>query len=408
EEGFQLSDNKQGRQKLKELIRGWQQEGLEELYCGVESTGGYENNWYAYLKANFKDSAVYVCRINPKGVKSIGEASLKRTITDAVSAENIAAYMIGFPDKLDYGIYREAANIAFKEGRQHATCIRMHQKQKVQLSNQLEKLLYQYFGEVLVYCRHGMPVWLLSMLVKYPTAAMTIKAGAGKLAVFKGVSRAKADAIISKAKNNIQDVSPQIAHMIQVTAREILHKEELIKDEKEYLATLHADTEEVVLLQTIPGLGLSSAVTVVLEIEDISRFETVKKLAAFFGVHPTFKQSGDEIWGNHMSKKGRGEIRAVLYMASLSAIRYNPILKQVYAKARAKGMKHYPAMGVVMHKFLRIIYGILTNKTVFNPETDELNQKRSTEKQQEKELQDKTENKIIKQKKHRFQEVSTD
>ncbi|WP_204985925.1 hypothetical protein, partial [Mucilaginibacter psychrotolerans] len=40
--------------------------------------------------------------------------------------------------------------------------------------------------------------------------------------------------------------------------------------------------------------------------------------------------------------------------------------------------------------------------------TDELNQKRSTEKQQEKELQDKTENKIIKQKKHRFQEVSTD
>ncbi|TFF34340.1 hypothetical protein, partial [Mucilaginibacter psychrotolerans] len=40
EEGFQLSDNKQGRQKLKELIRGWQQEGLEELYCGVESTGG--------------------------------------------------------------------------------------------------------------------------------------------------------------------------------------------------------------------------------------------------------------------------------------------------------------------------------------------------------------------------------
>jgi len=91
EESFQLTDCKQGRQKLKEIITGWQQQGLEELFCGVESTGGYENNWYSYLKTSFKDSKVYVCRINPRGVKSIGEASLKRTITDAVSAENIAA-----------------------------------------------------------------------------------------------------------------------------------------------------------------------------------------------------------------------------------------------------------------------------------------------------------------------------
>ena len=50
EDGFQLSDSKQGRQKLKELITSWKQQGLEELYCGVESTGGYENNWYSYLK----------------------------------------------------------------------------------------------------------------------------------------------------------------------------------------------------------------------------------------------------------------------------------------------------------------------------------------------------------------------
>src|SRR2546430_8566490 len=90
EEGFRFADSKEGRQKLKEIIAGWQQQGLEELYCGVESTGGYENNWYTYLKSGFRDSKVYVCRINPRGVKSIGDASLKRTITDAVSAENIA------------------------------------------------------------------------------------------------------------------------------------------------------------------------------------------------------------------------------------------------------------------------------------------------------------------------------
>ncbi|OOQ58244.1 IS110 family RNA-guided transposase [Mucilaginibacter pedocola] len=407
EEGFQLHDNKHGREKLRELIEGWQQQGLEELFCGVESTGGYENNWYSCLKA-LKKSSVYVCRINPKGVKSVSDASLKRTITDAVSAENIAVYMLSFPEKLDYGIHLEETGTAFKEGRQHLTCIRMHQKQKVQLSNQLEKLLYQYFGEVLVYCRNGIPAWLLTMLSKYPTAAMAIKAGAVKLAMIKSISKAKADAIIGKAKNNVQDVSPQVAHLIQFTAKEILHKEGVVKDEKEYLASLHADTPEVALLKTIPGLGQSSAVTVALEIEDISKFASAKKLGAFFGVHPTFKQSGDEVWGNHMSKKGRGEIRAVLYMASLSAIRYNPILKQVYVNARVKGMKHYPAMGVVMHKFLRIIYGVLKNKTAFNPQVDELNQQKAAGKQQEKEQQDKAEKKINKQKKHRFQEATSD
>ena len=54
EEAFQLSDNREGRHRLKTLITGWQQQGLEELFCGVESTGGYEDLWYSYLKTAFK------------------------------------------------------------------------------------------------------------------------------------------------------------------------------------------------------------------------------------------------------------------------------------------------------------------------------------------------------------------
>jgi transposase len=408
EEGFQLADTKQGRQKLKEIISGWQKEGLEELFCGVESTGGYENNWYAYLKTGFKDSKVHVCRINPKGVKAVGDAALKRTITDAVSAENIATYMISFPKKVDYGINVLPVNQGFKEGRQHMTYVRMLQKQKVQLSNQLEKLLYQYFGEVLVYCRHGAPAWLLAMLVKYPTAAAVLKAGIKQLSTINRISEAKAKSILAKAKNNGQDVSPQIARVIIATAKEILHKQTLIKEEKAYLTDLYQESEEVVLLSSIPGIGIDSAVAIMLEIEDVKRFETVKKMASFFGVHPTFKQSGDGMWGNHMSKKGRGEIRAILYMATLSAIKYNPILKQVYVRFRAKGMKHHQAAGIVMHKLLRIIYGVLKNQTVFNAETDELNQQKAKEKQHEEEQKDKADKKIKKQKKHRFQEASTD
>ncbi len=408
EEGYTLPDNPKGRQKLKELVCLWQKQGLEELYCGVESTGGYEDNWFRYLRSTFIGEKVYTCRINPKGVKSMGDAALKRTITDAVSAENIASYMISFPHKLDYGIEKHLGNGGFKDGRQHLTTIRMIVKQKVQLNNQLEKLLYQHFAEILVYCRHGQPIWLLSLLVKYPTAAMLIKAGASKISSNKGISPEKAKAIIAKAKNSTQDVSPEIGRIISLTAKEVLHKNLIITKEKEYLTGLYKGAEEMVLLSSIPGVGLDSAVSIALEIEDVGRFETAKKMASYFGVHPTFKQSGDGQWGNHMSKAGRGEIRAVLYMASLSGSRYNPTLKKIYDRYRAQGMKHAEAIGVVMHKLLRMIYGILKNKTKFDADIDQQNQEKSAAKQDVNEQLERTDKKIKQLKKNRFQAVTNE
>jgi transposase len=403
EEGFQLHDNKEGKQKLRELIANWQKQGLEDLYCGVESTGGYENNWYGYLKSNYKKSKVLVCRINPRGVKAVSDASLKRTITDGVSAENIANYMIKFPKKIDYGTNTVSGKEEFKEGRQHYTFIKMLVKQKVQLNNQFEKLLYQHFSEMMIYCRHGMPIWLLNMLAKYPTAKMVQKAGVEKLSAIKGISVEKAESIVRKAKESEQEVSVQVCHVIMATAKEILHKVSTIYEEKQYVIHMHKDAEEVKLISSIPGVGIESAIAITMEIENVERFETAKKMASYFGVNPTYKQSGDEIWGNHMSKKGRGEIRGILYMTTLAAIRYNPLLKQVYARFRAKGMKHYQAAGVVMHKLLRIIYGILKNKTKFNADTDEKNQINAAEKQKQKETKDKIDKKINQSKKHRFQ-----
>ncbi len=406
EENFQLLDTKEGRTQLGKLIKVWRDQGLQELYCGVESTGGYENNWYSFLKNLQARGGLYVSRLNAKAVKSVSDASLKRTITDEVSAENIALYLIKFSEKIDYGI-KYASDNGFKEGRQHLTCIKMQQKQKVQLSNQLEKLLYQYFSEILIYCHHGLPFWLLNLLVKYPTAALVVKAGK-KLSKIYGISEEKAKSLIIKSKGSDQQISDQIAHVISITANEILHKESILKREKEYLTSLYKDSEEAKLLVSIPGLGIDSAVTVALEIEDVKRFETSKKMASYFGVHPTFKQSGDGIWGNHMSKKGRGEIRSVLYMACMSGVRYNPILKAVYSRARAKGMNHGQAAGVAMHKMLRIIYGILKSKQPFDTQIDVKNQEKAKEKQTEKEREIKNDRKVKQHKKFRFQDLSTE
>lgn len=405
-EGFQLTDNPDGRARLKELIEIWLADEAEHFYCGVESTGGYENNWYSYLKNLAESKPLSVARLNPRGVKAVGAAILTRTVTDAVSAHNIALYLIGYPEKVSY--QNAGTSDKCKEGRQQCTYLSMLKKTKVQFANQFEKLLYQHFSEVMIYCRHGVPAWLLRMLTRYPSARSVLKAGPSKLEQIKGISSGRALSLIKKVEGSVQMVSSQIEHLIIMTAKEILHKKDLIENEKEYLYELYHDDDDVKLMSSIPGIGDQSAIELMLEIEEVERFEFSKNISSYFGVHPQFKQSGDGTWSSHMSKQGRGQVRSILFMAALSGARCNPILKKLYARFRAKGMHHYQAMGVVMHKLLRIIYGVLKHKQPFNVELDEKNQQRSMEKQQENEVKIKEVEKIRKQKKYRYQDLSTD
>lgn len=380
EKGFRLNDDSQGRKKLMQLIDEWKGKGLTEVFCGVESTGGYENNWHSLLKGLQSQGGLYVARLNPKAVKAVSDAVLRRTITDAVSAENIALYLAKFSEKVDYGL-NYVCNEKLKDGRDHLTAIQMHIKQSTQLKNQLHMWLYGTFPEVLVYCRNGVPNWVLRMLEKYPTPEKVRNAVNG-LSKIKGISKEKAASLKSKAKQNNQPVSNQIAHIISVTASEILHKIQLIDKEEKYLESIYKDNAEVKLLEKTPGIGLASSVKIILEIEDINRFDSVKKMASYFGVHPTFKQSGDGKWGSHMSKRGRGTLRATLYMCALSGMRCNPVLKTIYTRCREKAMTHNQAIGVLMHKLLRMIYGILKSGKPFDADVDHENQKKAKEKQE--------------------------
>lgn len=406
EKRFQLTDNKAGHKQLKIIINNWIIKGAQSIYCGVESTGGYENNWYNLLKGLQSTGNIFATRLNPKVVKSTGDAKLRRTITDGVSAKNIALYISKYSEDVDYGLNYERSE-EFKIGRDILTGIRMHIKQRTQLSNQLEKWLYDTFPEVLIYCRNGVPIWLLKLLATYPSASK-VSASKGGVLKIKGISKEKATKLKSLAKENDKKVSSSKEYLIATTAKEILHKHDVIDNQQGYLNDLYKNHKDVKLLTSITGVGVKSAVTFVLEIDGVDRFKEVKKIVSYFGVHPTFKESGDGKWGNHMSKQGRGTMRATLYMCAMSGVRYNKPLKEIYTRCRSKGMKHNQAIGAAMHKLLRIIYGILKTKKAFDADIDRRNQENAIEKQKQKK-ENKT-SKIKEQKKslHRYQSENTD
>jgi len=132
------------------------------------------------------------------------------------------------------------------------------------------------------------------------------------------------------------------------------------------------------LLQSIPGIGLLSAATIIAEIGDFSAFSKPGKLVAYFGIDPSVRQSG-EFTGtrNKMSKRGSRLLRRVLFTIALANIRTkrnkeacNPVLLKFY-KQKCQSKPKKVALGAVMHKLICIIFAVLRDRKPYQLRTPE-------------------------------------
>ena len=157
-----------------------------------------------------------------------------------------------------------------------------------------------------------------------------------------------------------------------------------IIDAQTQILTRECDIPEVQLLKTFIGIGDYSAIGLMLQIQSVNRFMTSKKISSFFGIHPEYKKSGDGIYKYRMSKKGRKEGRRILFIVAMSAIQSNPLIRDIYQQAVQRGMKKMAAMGLCMHKILRIVYGMLKHNQAFDPQIDLKNRQKTPPRQDRK------------------------
>ncbi|MBW1773616.1 MAG: transposase, partial [Deltaproteobacteria bacterium] len=143
-ESFQLDDTFEGHCLLYELLMNFSIDHPESIiYTAVESTGGYENNWYNALLAFQGSLNLQTARLNPLGVYHNSKADLKRNITDKISAQSVAEYIIAHPEKVSYQSQDHLASLRKQWG-----FVKMLTKQSTQLLNQLESLLYSANPEI--------------------------------------------------------------------------------------------------------------------------------------------------------------------------------------------------------------------------------------------------------------------
>jgi transposase len=379
EPDFQLDDTFIGHHTLFDRICAFIKDHPgSQIHAAVESTGGYENNWLNNMTRWQAQLQIQVARLNPVGVSANSKADLSRNITDALSAKNVAVYMISHPEKVSF--FSEDPLYGLKR---QWKFVRLLTKQSTQLFNQLESVVYTANPEILFYCRDGFPEWVLKVLGKYPVAKKLSQAKYKALAKIPYVSEDRAKELIARAKKSIGSAQDQVMENLIVSiVKQLLHLKQIIRDQNKILEKQCPTIAEIDILQSFKGISTFSAVGLMLEIQSVARFSTVKKLAAHFGLHPAVKTSGDGSKKVRMSKKGRKEPRHILYMVTLSAVQCNPLIKEIYEERLEKGMAKMAAIGYCMHKILRIIYGMLKHNRPFDPAIDRKNREREKNRRQ--------------------------
>jgi len=371
-ENFQLDDTFDGHSQLYEIVSRFLADHPQAtLYAAVESTGGYENNWYNELTKFQALLSIQSARLNPLAVVHNSKADLKRNSTDKISARSVAEYLVAHPEKVLYQQHDPLTGLRKQWG-----FIRMLTKQCTQIINQLHSLLYTAQPQLLSFCRDGIPAWMLKLLLQYPTAAELKKARVKSVAKIPYVSMQRAQQLIAGAKRSVASATdPVTAQLVSATAAQVLQLKKTIATQTDVMAA-QCDLPEVQLLKSFPGIGDTSAIGLMIELQSVARFKNVKKLASFWGLHPVYKISGDGSGAFKMSKQGRIQPRRILFTVALSAIEHNPVIKSLYQYHLGQGRKKMDAIGICMHKILRIIFGMLKNNTAFDPKIDSANRLR--------------------------------
>lgn len=277
------------------------------VYLGMESTGIYGEQ-LAYFFHNRKAEGHFVLYVlNPMAVRAYAKASLELNKNDATDARIIASYLsiaIAKKQIMPWAPPSEEEHRLRALSRRRSELVHLFTSEK----NRLEKL--------------------------------------------------------ENMANPSEEVVKSVKELIQYLQNAITALETDISDHITHYPKLKENDE---LLQSIPGVGKVTSMTLLGEAGDLSQFSTVKQLTSFVGLAPMEFSSGSSVWKrSKISRRGNAKIRQCLYMAAMVAVRINPVLRRFYERLLNQGKCKNVALIASMRKMLHLIWGVLKNRRLFD------------------------------------------
>jgi transposase len=121
-------------------------------------------------------------------------------------------------------------------------------------------------------------------------------------------------------------------------------------------------------LQSITGVGWVTAAWTLVSTLNFTTCDTVEALTAYAGLAPMPRQSGTSVWHRPaIGHTGNGRLRTAFYMATLSAVQHNPVIKTFYTRLRMAGKPEKVARCAAARKLLHLAWAVVKKDQPFDP-----------------------------------------
>ena len=126
---------------------------------------------------------------------------------------------------------------------------------------------------------------------------------------------------------------------------------ELVKQDQQHQLTL---------LKSIPGMGVKTALFLIVVTDGFKKFERASQLCSYVGITPTIRESGSSVRGrSRISKVGNKKLRNLLFLCAFSACKHNKACREIYERIVSKGKSKKLALIAVANKLLKQAFAIV-------------------------------------------------
>jgi transposase len=356
------------RTGFNELIKQLSSHAIskESVLIGMESTACYHLNLFLFLTS----LGYTVVIINPLLISNFVKLQLRKTKTDKKDALVIAQFLLLNKDSLSQTIVSSDITELRDLVRQRESLV----EQMSSIKRDMKRLLTITFPEL----EHIAGIFtksMLRLLSHYPSAYAIRKAKRSKITKllipgsYGKQTEESVDTIRKAAKTSIGTTSSTKELILKQKASILIQLEVHLQELTDILIDLCQSRmqEDIDILTSMEGIGDKTATNFLIEIGgDINKFESHKKVIAMAGIDPAIYQSGKIDRKGKISKRGNRHLRRVIWLMTTKVIQFNQRFKQYHLKRIKDGLPYKMAVLATAHKLIRVIFAMLSKKTLFN------------------------------------------
>lgn len=356
--------------RIREICK---QERFRDVIVGMEPTGHY---WKAFANWLEKQNGITVVLVNPYATKQAKElddnSQTKSDKKDALTIAKLVKDGRYFELYLPHDIYAELRGLS--------TTRTSLNKRKNSVKNTIIAVLDEFFPEYEEVFKHPLKGKASRHILKTcPFPKFIAELGEDgvteeiKKAVKKSVGRKKARQLVETAKESIGvDYGEEAARLkLRLLIDELDLLEQQTEGLEKQMSYALSKTDYAEFLLTIKGIGVVTLAACLGELGDPTRFENPRQMSRMAGYNLVEDSSGKNKSGTKISKRGRKNLRSVLYQMSLTMVATNEEMKELYhyLKTRKKDpLRKMQALIVVSKKILTIIHTLAKKKENYNPD----------------------------------------